>query len=129
MTRVRLLCPVVAACLFFFFTGCATAPPVKTGKVDPQRLVDGIYEGSYRSGPVKALVKVTVEDQKISGIELIEHRTWKGKEAEAIIPDLIIQEQSTEVNAVSGATTSSRVIMNAVQNALDKAKKAVGPRQ
>jgi uncharacterized protein with FMN-binding domain len=72
---------------------------------------------------VKAQVKVSIEDQRISTIELIEHSTWKGKEAEAIIPDRIIQEQSTAVNAVSGATRSSRVIMNAVQNAVDKAKK------
>jgi uncharacterized protein with FMN-binding domain len=85
--------------------------------------VDGVYEGSYRSGPVKARVRVSIEDQRIFNIELLEHRTWKGKEAEAIIPDRIVQELSTEVNVVSGATRSSRVIMNAVQNAVDKAKK------
>jgi uncharacterized protein with FMN-binding domain len=123
MTRVRLLCLVVAACLFFFLIGCATTPKVPTGKVDHQNLTDGIYEGSYRRGPMKARVKVTIENQRISSIDLLEHDTWKGKEAEKIIPDRIIQEQSTEVNAVSGATMSSHVIMNAVQNAVDKAKR------
>jgi uncharacterized protein with FMN-binding domain len=123
MLRVRRLHPIVAVFLFLFLTGCATTPPVSTGKVDHPRLVDGVYEGSYRSGPVKARVRVFIEDQRISNIELIEHSTWKGKEAEAIIPDRIVQEQSTEVNVVSGATKSSRVIMNAVQNAVDKAKK------
>ena len=110
-------------CLFLFSAGCATAPPVTTGKVDHQRLIDGIYEGSYRRGPMKARVKVTIENQRISSVDLLEHDTWKGKEAEKIIPDRIIQEQSTEVNTVSGATMSSQVIMNAVQNALNKAKK------
>lgn len=123
MLRVSRLHPIVAVCLFLFSTGCATTPPVTTGKVDHPRLVDGVYEGSYRSGPVKARVRVSIEDQRISNIQLIEHSTWKGKEAEAIIPDRIVQGQSTEVNVVSGATRSSRVIMNAVQNAVDKAMK------
>jgi uncharacterized protein with FMN-binding domain len=33
----------------------------------------------------------------------------------------IIAQQSTRVDAVSGATNSSRVIMNAVQRAIEKA--------
>ena len=33
--------------------------------MDHERLVDGIYEGSYRSVPVKAVVKVTIENQKV----------------------------------------------------------------
>lgn len=91
--------------------------------MEHQKLFDGIYEGSYRRGPMKARVKITIENQRISSIDLLEHDTWKGEEAEKIIPDRIIQEQSTEVDTVSGATMSSRVIMNAVQNAVDRAKK------
>ena len=123
MLRQRWIHHMVVVCLFLFSTGCAATTPVKTGKVDHPKLVDGLYEGSYRSGPVKARVRVSIKDQRISSIELIEHSTWKGKEAEAIIPDRILQEQSTEVDGVSGATRSSRVIMNAVQNAVDKARK------
>lgn len=120
MYKLRLLYPAVF-CLFLFSAGCATTPPIPTGKVDHQELVDGMYEGSYRRGPMKARVKITIENQRISSIDLLEHDTWKGKEAEEIIPR-IIQEQSTDVDTVSGATMSSRVIMNAVQNAVDKAK-------
>lgn len=56
------------------------------GKVDHDRVIDGIYEGSYKSGPVKAVVKVTIQNQKISNIEIVRRRTLKGKKAEAIIP-------------------------------------------
>jgi uncharacterized protein with FMN-binding domain len=122
MGRVTRLYLIFSVCLYFFSTGCATTPPPPTGKVDHQKLVDGTYEGSYRRGPVKVRVKITIESQRISSIDLLEHDTWRGEEAGKIIPDRIIQEQSTEVNAVSGATMSSRVIMNAVQNAVDKAK-------
>jgi uncharacterized protein with FMN-binding domain len=47
--------------------------------------------------------------------------SWKGDKANDIIPQRIIAEQSTAVDAVSGATNSSRVIINGVQKALEKA--------
>lgn len=86
-----------------------------------EKLVDGVYEGSYKGGPNKAVVKVTIEDQKIVGIEIVEHDAWKGKKAEPIIPQRIMENQSTAVDSVTGATNSITVIMNAVQKALEKA--------
>jgi len=83
--------------------------------------VDGVYEGSYRGGPNKALVKVTIKDNTIVNIEIAEHKALKGKKAELPILKRIIENQSTDVDAVSGATNSSRVIMNAVQKAIEKA--------
>jgi uncharacterized protein with FMN-binding domain len=90
------------------------------GPVEHQRLVDGIYEGSYKGGLNEASVKVTIRDKRIANIEIVEHSTWKGKKAEPVIPKRIIDKQSTLVDAVSGATNSSRVIMNAVQRAVEK---------
>ena len=104
-------------------SGCAFIPPLAGEKIDGDKISDGIYEGNYRSGPVKAVVKVKIKNQKISKIELLKHITWKGKNVEMIIPNRIIEEQSTRVDAVSGATISSHVIMNAVQNAIDEAAK------
>ena len=99
---------------------CSLAPVIG-GPVNHERLVDGSYEGSYERGPNKAVVKVTVEDSKIVTIQLLEHSAWRGKKAELVIPRIIIERQSTEVDAVSGATNSSRVIMNAVQRAIERA--------
>jgi uncharacterized protein with FMN-binding domain len=44
-----------------------------------------------------------------------------GGPAEEIIPARIIEKQSTNVDAVSGATMSSDAIMNAVQFAIEEA--------
>ena len=101
--------------------GCTFIPPLTGKRIDSDRVVNGIYQGSYRSGPVKVVARVNIKDGRIIKIELLEHTTWKGKLAESIIPDRIIQKQSTKVDAVSGATISSRVIMNAVQHAINKA--------
>jgi uncharacterized protein with FMN-binding domain len=83
--------------------------------------MDGVYEGSYKGGPNKALVKVTIKDNTIVHIQIVEHWALKGKKAELPILKRIIERQSTKVDAVSGATNSSRVIMNAVQRAIEKA--------
>ena len=100
--------------------GCAETPIIGA-PLDHVELVDGVYEGSYRGGPNKALVKVTVKDNTIVNIEIVKHKALKGKKAELPVLKRIIENQSTDVDAVSGATNSSRVIMNAVQKAIEKA--------
>jgi len=102
------------------FLSCAmTSPPESS--IDPAMLKDGIYEGTYRGGPNKAVVRVSIAEGKISSIQVVEHQAWRGRKAEKPVVERIIATQSTSVDAVSGATNSSRVIMNAVQNALEKA--------
>ena len=108
---------LICGTLFF---SCASTPVIG-GPVDPAKLADGTYEGSYRGGPNKAIVEVTIKDNFIVNIKIIQHQAWKGKKAEETIVERIIARQSTRVDVVSGATNSSRVIMNAVQLAIEKA--------
>ena len=113
----RSLPPVLA---LFLAAACSMAPTL--GKRASSSLQDGVYEGSYSSFPNSAKVEVTVAEQRIAKVEIIEHfASSRGKRAEDAIPKRIVEEQSTEVDAVSGATNSSRVIMNAAQDALKKA--------
>jgi uncharacterized protein with FMN-binding domain len=100
--------------------GCAVTQ-VTGGRVDHAKLKDGTYQGSCRGGPNKASVQVTIKDNNIVNIEILQHQAWRGVIAEATIIERIIAAQSTKVDAVSGATNSSHVIMNAVQNAIEKA--------
>lgn len=121
MKKLKCFSLIIFLSATFLLAGCAVIPPSIGKKVDFEKIKDGIYEGQYKSGPVKVVAKVKIRNQSLVDIELLQHRTWKGKKAEAIIPNRIIEEQSTRVDAVSGATISSRVIMNAVQNAIDSA--------
>ena len=107
--------------LLFLIIGCA-APRITGGPIARYSLKNGVYDGKATEGPVKVVAKITIEKQRITNINLISHRTWKGKAAEKEIPDRIIDAQSTSVDAVSGATMSSIAIMNAVEDALQKAK-------
>ena len=114
---------ILAACLILSSAGCQIAPLMGT-PVEPEGLKDGVYEGEYKKGINKVVVKVTIYDGRIAEIELVKHTaSWIGKKANEIIPQRIVEQQSTQVDAVSGATNSSRVIMNAVQKAIEKAYK------
>jgi len=82
-----------------------------------ENVADGSYIGEYDVGYIYAKVKVTVKDGKMSSVELLEHRTERGKAAE-VITENIVKQQQVKVDAVTSATNSSRVIMKAVENAL-----------
>jgi uncharacterized protein with FMN-binding domain len=99
------------------------------GPVSSERLADGVFIGAARNGPNSAKVRVTVRDSRIVGIRILKHiRSWKGGSANVVIPQRIIEKQSTAVDAITGATNSSRVIMSAVQDAVRKSY-AVGKAQ
>jgi uncharacterized protein with FMN-binding domain len=86
---------------------------------DISSVADGEYTGECDAGYIFAKVNVTVIDGVITNIDLLEHRNERGKDGEGVI-DKILSEQYTDVDAVSGATNSSRVIKKAVENALEK---------
>lgn len=87
--------------------------------IDLHQVADGTYEGSCDTGVVNATAVVTVQDHTITNISLTRHDNGKGAPAEKILGQML-REQSTDVDIVSGATCSSRVIRKAVENALEK---------
>jgi uncharacterized protein with FMN-binding domain len=109
--------------LFLLAHGCASTPTPKRGPLNPELVADGVYEGSATVWPVKAVVKVAIINKRIARIDILEHRTMLGGPAEEVIPAKIIEKQSTNVDAVSGATMSSDAIMNAVESAIEGAPK------
>jgi len=85
-------------------------------KAEDMNYKDGIYIGEYSF--VK--VRVVVEEGKISDIEML-HHGGGGKKYENMAKDLIpsiIEKQSIEVDAITGATVSSENLKKAIENAL-----------
>jgi uncharacterized protein with FMN-binding domain len=85
--------------------------------VDIAAIPDGSYIGEYDVGIIYAKVEVLVEAGKIKDIVIIEHRNGRGATAESIV-EKIIEKQSINVDAVSGATNSSTVLKKAVEVAV-----------
>ncbi|MCL2127601.1 MAG: FMN-binding protein [Treponema sp.] len=101
--------------------GCTTAwKSLQASLPDINNKPDGVYHGEYSvSGtPVQVDLEVTVNSGRLSEIKILKHKSSPiGKKAEAIIGS-IIDKQSLDVDAVTGATASSKGILMAVENAL-----------
>ena len=95
---------------------------ITVSNLNMANITDGIYVGKYSITPVYVEVEVTVTEHKITNIKIIEHENGLGDKAEKIVDD-VISRQSLEVDAVSGATVSSKCIIKAIENALQSGSK------
>jgi len=92
---------------------------IEIENIDLQQVSDGEYEGEYDAAIVKARVKVIVKNHRIVDIELLQHENGRGKPAE-VIPAQVVAAQSLQVDTISKATHSSKVILEAIEQALRK---------
>ena len=83
-------------------------------------LEDGTYEGTGVGYAGNVVVKVTIEDKTITAIDIVSNSDTASyfSRAKAVVVNEILEQQSYDVDSVSGATYSSRGIKNAVKNAL-----------
>lgn len=88
--------------------------------IDISQIPDGAYIGECDVNYIYAKVSVTVKNGTLVQIDLLEHTNERGSPAEGI-EQRIVDEQRIDVDAVSGATNSSKVIKKAVENALSNA--------
>jgi uncharacterized protein with FMN-binding domain len=94
-----------------------TLAKTEIGSVDLSMAKDGVYEGRFDSMPIKVVVQVEIIDRRISDIRIVEHKNGKGKAGEGVV-ERIIAEQKVDVDAVGGATYSSKAITLAVKRAI-----------
>jgi uncharacterized protein with FMN-binding domain len=112
---------VVGFGIFYFVqkieTSLSELSALEIEDINLTNIGDGVYEGSYSVFPVSVTVKVTVENNVISEIEIVKHVSGQGQPAEVIVLD-VIAEQSLNVDVIAGATYSSKVILLAIKDAL-----------
>ncbi|MBE5994719.1 MAG: 4Fe-4S binding protein [Paenibacillaceae bacterium] len=83
--------------------------------------IDGTYTGTGQGFRGETKTSVTVENGNITDITVLSYeddKSYFGRAVEKVTAE-IINSQSTEVDAVSGATFSSNGIMESVANALN----------
>lgn len=85
--------------------------------INMNTVADGVYSGHSELGPVSVDVEVHVTDHKLAKVDLVRHACGLGRPAEAIT-EKMVKQNTFDVDAISGATVSSEVIKNAVNNAL-----------
>lgn len=111
---------VITGSLFMAYTqdqlNQLTKTPIKI--INLASVSDGTYTGSYSSFPVSVTLEVTIQDHQITRITILKHDNGQGKPAEAIV-NAVIEAQSLQVDVISGATYSSKVILKALEKALN----------
>ena len=133
----------VVVCIILSLFGCATGAGKRKknmsiseeveqikrmdiSHVDPASVPDGEYTGEF---PFRQRylyrVKVTVKSGRIADIEVLENGTENehAQKGLGVIPRML-REQSPKVDAVSGATVTSKALMKCVEKALKKARKS-----
>lgn len=98
----------------------------KTATVKTYKYKDGTYTGTGTGYRPNLKVSVTISNDKIKSITLISTNDTDDffSKAWSRIKSAILSKQSTNVNTVSGATHSSEGIIEAINDALQKAKDA-----
>lgn len=99
----------------------ARAKCIPVSEPDFAALEDGKYSGEYSIAPVSVKAEVTVENHRMTDIEILEHFCGLGQKAEAVC-GTVLEQQSLQVDSVSGATVSSKCILKAVEQALTEEK-------
>lgn len=110
---------VLAAALLsvMLLSGCGAAS--KAGQYE-----DGVYEGQALGYNAPITVSISVENDRITALSVLSHADDEAywDRAQSVI-DAMLDSGNTQVDAVSGATYSSKGIIEAADKALQKALK------
>lgn len=122
---VRVLLGIVA--VLIVLAGCMAAV-ILAGKektlniepviVTPLSVSDGTYVGHYSGFRWSNTVEVTIQDHRIEGILQTKPQVIATEETIQTLIDRVLAAQSTDIDAVSGATADSNAFLAAVADAL-----------
>ena len=128
MKKFLKIAAIIMTVLVIIFTGFflyisrgldAKSQPALSG-VTTQGLLDGVYEGGYDGGRWTNRVQVTVAGERIGNIALVQNVMFNNEKVSAELFQKVIEAQSTQVDAVAGATVTSNAYLKAIENALTK---------
>jgi uncharacterized protein with FMN-binding domain len=89
-------------------------------EIELHQISDGIYRGIVKFEDVWTIeVDVIIADCQITGIELANGDISVLHKSEILI-ERVLRAQSVEIDAVSGATASSLILLTAIRDALQK---------
>jgi len=111
---------LIGVMMIYAFLGKEQTTNLDIQSIDLTKISDGTYTGSYDCYRWSNKVKVTVMEHRITGIQVLKLQDGR----ESLVKTLtqkILDQQSPDVDAVAGATTSSNGYLKAVEMALNSA--------
>jgi uncharacterized protein with FMN-binding domain len=86
-------------------------------------MVDGTHRGRFTYGAFIYIVDVVAEGGRITDIVIIQNKDNEPSMRAAAVLEKVVEEQTLQVDAVSGATASSKALLKAAENAIKAAIK------
>ena len=114
---------MTAAYAVVVLSGCVSKEVLEVramqiGSVDLDLVADGTHRGDFTYGEFTYIVDVVVLEHRITEIVVVANRdSTHAQMAEGVL-DTIVSDQRTDVDVVAGATTTSKALLKAVENAL-----------
>jgi len=112
---------IIGAVFVYFNQGLTKYRKMVINDVDLKKIEDGIYQGEFTGGRWKNKLEVTVKDHKITGINMLQASDMSGlKDLGEKVFKKVEEEQSLQIDTVSGATVHTKAILKSIENALTK---------
>ncbi len=115
---VGVLVVLMIAFIVFVMGGKDAALNAKIGDVNLAVVNDGTYTGSYGFLRFGNTVEVTVKDHAITEIHVVKPQVLAKPETMDTLTQEVLAVQNLQVDAVSGATATSKAFLKAVESAL-----------
>lgn len=120
---MRTLCMIILCMTFSLIMACKNnelekVRSMQIGSVDFSTLKYGNYRSDFRYGDFTYAVEVLVSNSQIKAINVLENRNSKYARIAEGVTEKVLRQQRNNVDAVSGATTTSKTLLKAIENAL-----------
>lgn len=109
---------IMIAGITYLNIGMDEGKKVVVGTVDVSQTPDGIYVGSYKNSRWSNQVKVTVENHRITAINVVKTVVIEQQSVTEKLINDVLAAQNTDVEVISGATVTSNAYLKSIENAL-----------
>jgi len=126
MLRILLYIVVIiliaaGAAFIYFNQGLSKYRKMTINEVDLKKIEDGVYQGEFTGGRWKNKLEVTVQNHKITDIKMLQASDMSGiKDIGERVFKKVEEQQSLQIDTVSGATVHTKAVLKSIENALSK---------
>ena len=111
---------ILAAMVIGITNGLAEGARVPINGIDLSNIPDGSYAGVYAFKRWSNMLTVTVEGNRITAVVIEDDMSFAQADWFDEIVSRVIAKQDTKIDAVAGATVSSKAYLKAIEDALEQ---------
>jgi uncharacterized protein with FMN-binding domain len=108
--------------IMYLSSGLKDGDSIQVNSIDVSALRDGEYLGSYDNKRWDNQVKVKIESGTITEIEVIDTVMFEKPEVTDALISQVLDQQTMEIDGVTGATVTVKAYLKAIEDALMKAR-------